>query len=75
MGESNQIEWDGIPSLHEVIIGNIKRENLEDRTAFYNRGFGAQFAAAGWALYQLAEKEKIGHIVPTQWFEQEIQGT
>ena len=74
-GESGQIEWNKIPSLHEVIIGKIKREKLEDRTAFYNRGFGAQFAAVGWALHQLAEKEDIGHVVPTQWFEQEIQGT
>ncbi len=73
--ESDRIEWDRVPSLHEAIMGNIKREKLEDRTAFYNRGFGAQFAAAGWALHQLAEREEIGHIVPTQWFEQEIQGT
>ena len=73
--EFDRIKWDKIPSLHEVIVGKIKREKLEDRTAFYNRGFGTQFAAAGWALHQLAEKEDIGHVVPTQWFEQEIQGT
>tara|TARA_A100001037_G_scaffold288499_1_gene299213 strand:+ start:22735 stop:23877 length:1143 start_codon:yes stop_codon:yes gene_type:complete len=70
-----QVNWSKIPSLHEVISGEVKRENKEQKTAFYNRGFGTQFAAAGWALYQLAEKEDIGHVLPTRWFEQELQGT
>ena len=58
-----------------VISGEIKRDSGVDKTAFYNRGFGTQFAAAGWALFQLSVEKNIGNTVPNKWFEQEIQGT
>ena len=73
--ESPHILWEKIPSLHQVISGEIKRDSGVDKTAFYNRGFGTQFAAAGWALFQLSVEKNIGNTVPNKWFEQEIQGT
>jgi|GEM_PF-150170 alanine dehydrogenase len=73
--ENHHILWEKIPSLHQVISGEIKRDGEMDKTAFYNRGFGTQFAAAGWALFQLAVEKNIGNVVPNKWFEQEIQGT
>lgn len=68
-------DWERVPALHEVLAGEVGRSSPEGITAFFNRGFGTQFAAAGWALYQLAEREELGHVVPTEWLTQEVQGT
>lgn len=40
-------------------------------TAFYNRGMGIQFAAAGKALFDIAEERDLVRTLPTELLTQE----
>ena len=65
-------DWERIPGLGDVIVdGAVGRTSATDVTAFYNRGMGIQFAAAGKALFDIAEERDLGRTLPTDLLTQE----
>jgi ornithine cyclodeaminase/alanine dehydrogenase-like protein (mu-crystallin family) len=65
-------DWSTVPGLGAVVAGDHPGRTREDGiTAFYNRGMGIQFAAAGKVLYDLAEEHDLGRHLPTELLTQE----
>lgn len=59
-------DWDKVAGLGEVVANDtVGRSSPEGITVFYNRGMGIQFAAAGKALYDIAERRDLGQMIPT----------
>lgn len=60
-------DWDQVTGLGEAVTDDsVGRSTPEGITVFYNRGMGVQFAAAGKALYDIAEQEDLGQIISTE---------
>jgi alanine dehydrogenase len=68
------IDWKSLPTLPDLLCGRIKgRENDRQITGFVNNiGLGAQFAAVGKKVYDLAKARGIGREVPLDWFTQDV---
>lgn len=67
--------WEEATSLARIVAGDAPgRRHPEDVTAFYNRGFGLQFASVGKSVYDAAIEKDLGRTIPTEIFTQEIQG-
>ena len=65
-------DWERVDSLADVIAGSVAgRSDPDGITAMFNEGMGIQFAAAGKALYEIAEQEDLGTIIPTESLTQE----
>ena len=61
-------------TLSQVIAGEVAgRIDDAEVTCFVNNiGTGAQFAAVGARLLQLAREKGVGHELPTEWFTQDV---
>lgn len=69
--EESTADWHQIPGLGEVMLeDSLGRRDPDDVTAFYNRGMGIQFAAAGKALHDVAQEKDLGQILPLEMFTQ-----
>jgi ornithine cyclodeaminase/alanine dehydrogenase-like protein (mu-crystallin family) len=68
------IDWKSLPTLPDLLSGKIKgREADEQITGFVNNiGLGAQFAAVGKRVYDLAKSKGAGREVPLDWFTQDV---
>jgi alanine dehydrogenase len=68
------VNWDQAPMLSQVIAGDVAgRSDDAEVTCFVNNiGTGAQFAAVGARLLQLAREKGAGHELPTEWFTQNV---
>ena len=69
------IDWKSLPTLPELLLGKVKgRESERQITGFVNNiGMGAQFAAVGKKVYELAKAKGLGRDIPTEWFLQDIR--
>jgi len=60
-------DWSLVPGLGDVMVDDSLGRTTDDGiTVFYNRGMGVQFAAVGKALFDVAEREGLGHDIPTE---------
>lgn len=68
------VDWDRATTLSQVIAGEVAgRTDDAEVTCFVNNiGTGAQFAAVGARLLQLAREKGAGHELPTEWFTQNV---
>ena len=68
------VDWDRATTLSQVIAGEVSgRMDDAEVTCFVNNiGTGAQFAAVGARLLQLAREQGAGHELPTEWFTQDV---
>ena len=65
------IDWENVPGIGEIILGEASgRSNDDGISVFYTGGSGAQFAAAGKVLLELAEEHDLGRSVSTDLFTQ-----
>ncbi|NIY66529.1 ornithine cyclodeaminase family protein [Streptomyces malaysiensis] len=71
--ERGRLAWDDIRELGELLLGDAPgRTSPDDITVFANNtGMGVQFAAVCARALELAEREGLGHEVPTDWFLEE----
>lgn len=71
---ADDIEFDRLPSLPELIVGRAPRRAADDQvTCFINNlGIGYQFAAAGAVVYRNAKEQGVGHELPTEWFTEDV---
>jgi alanine dehydrogenase len=69
---SRNIPWDQYPELGEVITKQAPQRTTDDQTTFFcnNIGFGAQFAALGGKVYQLASESGVGNQIDIRdWYQ------
>ena len=68
------VAWEQAPTLSEVIAGDVPgRLDDDEVTCFVNNiGTGAQFAAVGGRLLQIARDRGAGQELPTEWFTQDV---
>lgn len=68
------VPWEQAPTLSQVIAGEVVgRLDDDEVTCFVNNiGTGAQFAAVGGRLVQIAREKGAGRELPTEWFTQEV---
>lgn len=68
------VEWEQAATLSQVIAGRVVGRLDEDEvTCFVNNiGTGAQFAAVGGRLVDIARESGAGRELPTEWFTQEV---
>ena len=68
------VAWAKAPTLSQVIAGEVAgRADDDEVTCFVNNiGTGAQFAAVGARLLQLAREKGAGRELPTEWFTQNV---
>lgn len=68
------LQWEQAPTLSQVIAGEVvARLDDDEVTCFVNNiGTGAQFAAVGGRLVQIAREKGAGRELPTEWFTQEV---
>ncbi len=68
------IDWNSLPTLPDLVCGRIKGREREDQiTGFVNNiGLGAQFAAVGAKVYEVAQAKGLGREVPLDWFTQNV---
>ncbi len=68
-------DWSQVPGIATVMTDDdLGRTTDEGKTFFYNQGMGIQFAAAGKVVYDLAESEDLGHVLPDGMLTQENPG-
>lgn len=72
--DKEAVEMAGRPLLIDLVSGRLKgRQSDAELTCFINNlGLGLQFAAAGAALYRRAVETGAGHVLPTEWFTQDV---
>lgn len=72
---SRSVDWASLPVLAEMVGGSVQgRRDEGEVTCFVNNmGSGAQFAAVGARLLELARARGIGRELPTDWFTQEVR--
>jgi alanine dehydrogenase len=70
----DRLPWDTAPTLTDVIAGDFdgRRDDREVTCFVNNIGFGAQFAAVGARLLQIAREKGAGRELPTEWFTQDV---
>lgn len=69
--EPKPIDRQEFVRLPDVVVNDsIGRTNPDDVTLFAQRGDGVAFAAIGHALYELAESEDLGEMLPMETFTQ-----
>lgn len=68
------IAWQSFATLADLVTGKAEgRKSEQDQTGFVNNlGHGAQFAAVGAKVYQLAKNAGLGREIPTDWFLQDV---
>ena len=68
------VDWDRGTTLSQVIAGDVPgRLDDDEITCFVNNiGTGAQFAAVGGRLLQIAREKGAGRELPTEWFTQDV---
>lgn len=68
------VDWDRATTLSQVIAGDAAgRGDDAEVTCFVNNiGTGAQFAAVGARLLEIAREKGVGHDLPTEWFTQNV---
>jgi alanine dehydrogenase len=68
------IDWRSLPTLADLLVGKIEGRHSDDQiTGFVNNiGLGAQFAAVGKKVYDLARARGVGREVPLDWFTQDV---
>jgi alanine dehydrogenase len=71
---SDVVDWNCATTLSQVIAGHVagRIDNAEVTCFVNNIGTGAQFAAVGARLLQLAREKGAGHELPTEWFTQNV---
>lgn len=71
--ERGHKSWADIRELGEVLAGQVPgRGSADEITVFANNtGMGLQFAAVCARALELAERQDLGHVVPTDWFLEE----
>ncbi len=62
--------WEQIGELGDLLVGKFPGRSRPDQITVFanNTGMGLQFAAVGARALALAEKQGLGHEVPTDWF-------
>lgn len=72
--EPPDIDWDSLPSLEDIMAERVRgRETDGQITGFVNNiGLGAQFAAVGKRVYDLARAQGLGRELPVEWFLEDI---
>jgi alanine dehydrogenase len=64
----------GYPSFVELARGEVKRTTTAEVTVYLNTGNqGLQFAAVGSLVYDKCREQKLGRLLPTEWFLQDIR--
>ena len=65
--------FEDIVGLGELLLDpSLGRSDPEQITVFANNtGMGLQFAAVGAFVLERAERENLGHVVPTEWMLEE----
>ena len=73
-GIRDAVVWEQAPTLSEVLAGDVAgRRDDDEITCFVNNiGTGAQFAAVGGRLLQIARDTGAGRELPTEWFTQDV---
>lgn len=68
------IDWEAYPTLGELVAGQARgRGGPEEVTGFVNNlGLGAQFAAVGARVYELARQKGLGRELETEWFLEDV---
>ncbi|MCL7748550.1 ornithine cyclodeaminase family protein [Halalkalibacter alkaliphilus] len=71
--DRGRMTYEDIGGLGDLLLGNISgRDNPDQITVFANNtGMGLQFAAVGALILEQAEKQNLGHVIPTDWFLEE----
>ncbi|HSF57912.1 MAG TPA: ornithine cyclodeaminase family protein, partial [Candidatus Binatia bacterium] len=59
----------------DLIAKKVSGRTDDKQITFFlnNVGTGVQFAAMGYAAYQGAKENGLGHEIPTDWFLQDIK--
>ncbi|HET9731443.1 MAG TPA: NAD(P)-binding domain-containing protein [Acidimicrobiales bacterium] len=72
---SSAVDWPSLPVLAEVIGGSVDGRSTESEVTCFvnNMGSGAQFAAVGARLVDLARAHGAGRELPTEWFTQDVR--
>lgn len=66
---------DRMVSFADLISGQKKGRTSADQITYSERGNlqGAQFYAVAGRVYELAKEKGLGHVIPTEWFLQDIR--
>jgi ornithine cyclodeaminase/alanine dehydrogenase-like protein (mu-crystallin family) len=72
--KEDRIDYKPLPTLPDLISGNgPKRTSPDQITCFLNNiGLGFQFAVVGGVFYQKAKAAGLGHVLPTEWFTEDV---
>ena len=68
------IDWNKLPTLGELVTGQVKGRTDDGKiTGFINNlGLGAQFAAVGAKVLQMAKGKGLGRELDTEWFLEDV---
>lgn len=68
------VNWESLPTVADLLVGKaVARAGDDEVTCFINNiGLGAQFAAVGAKLLELAANAGVGRDLPTEWFTQDV---
>jgi alanine dehydrogenase len=72
---SRKIDWDAYAELGEVIAERAPKRTKDEQITFFcnNIGFGAQFAALGGKIYQLASESGVGKPIDIREWYQDVR--
>ena len=71
---SFEVDWNSYPTLGELVSRKVSGRTSDSQiTGFINNiGLGAQFAAVGARVYELAKMKKLGHTFDSDLFLQDV---
>jgi ornithine cyclodeaminase/alanine dehydrogenase-like protein (mu-crystallin family) len=63
------------PDFADLVSGKAKGRTSRDQVTFYRNvgNQGLQFSSVGGFVYEQAVKRKVGRVIPTEWFLQDIR--
>jgi ornithine cyclodeaminase/alanine dehydrogenase-like protein (mu-crystallin family) len=63
------------PDFADVVTGKSKGRTSREQITFYRNvgNQGLQFSSVGGHVYEQAVKRKVGRVIPTEWFLQDIR--
>jgi alanine dehydrogenase len=63
------------PDFADLVSGKAKGRTSRDQVTFYRNvgNQGLQFSSVGGFVYEQAVQRKLGRVIPTEWFLQDIR--